>query len=134
MLKRVLTVAAVVLLIGFAILRTGGGKYVNRYKAVGFVHSNTERSAFMNFHTFDGTMVFKLKNKAPSGSLHVSGTVEKGSMKVYWDYGSGKEFLLDLKPGPLWEVDMNDLEEGTVYLIVETDGKCVNGSLNFDLE
>ena len=40
----------------------GCSKYHSKYKAVGFVHSNDLSSAYMNFYTFEGRMVFKLKS------------------------------------------------------------------------
>ena len=133
--KMILTAVLVVVLVVLALLRTGGVKYVNKYAAVGFVHSNTSSSAYMSFYTFDGTMVFKLKNKDSAGKLHASGTVESGNLKVYWDHGQGKELAMNLqKPKALWEWTAEDFETGTIYIIVETDGKCENGELHFDLE
>ena len=38
-----------------------GKAYSSKYRAVAFVHSNEERSAYMSFSSLEGRMVFKLK-------------------------------------------------------------------------
>ncbi len=134
MLKKILTIVAVVLMVGLAILRTGGGKYVNRYAAVGFVHSNTPQSAFMSFYTFEGRMSFKLKNKEDAGSLKCTGSLEEGDITVYYDRGNGQEEWFSLDGGDEANLSLSNLAKGNIYVIVETDGKCENGSLNFDME
>ena len=77
-MKKVFTaIVAAIVLLSFA----GCGKYSSSYKAVAFVHSNESISAFMNFYSFDGRMVFKLKI-AGEGDLKYSAKLETGSAKL----------------------------------------------------
>ena len=131
-LFRILSLACLALLLfGLA----GCSKYVSKYSAVGFVHSNSARSAFMNFHQFEGTMVFKLK--APGGQaaqLDYSARLESGSAIVYLDAAGTKIELFSLRGGDEIAASAAQINgEKTIYVIVETDGKCENGELYFDL-
>ena len=118
-----------------ALLLAGCSKYVSKYSAVGFVHSNSARSAFMSFHQFEGTMVFKLK--APGGQaaqLDYSARLESGSAIVYLDAAGTKIELFSLRGGDEIAASAAQINgEKTIYVIVETDGKCENGELHFDL-
>ena len=129
-MKKVLAViVTVVLLLSFA----GCGKYSSSYKAVAFVHSNESTSAFMNFYSFDGRMVFKLKS-AGEGDLKFSAKLETGSATVYYDYYGTKTELFSINSGD--EIDSHGgyIEAGTVYVIVETNGECRNGDFHFSLD
>lgn len=126
---------AVVLLISLLLLFsfTGCGQYTSSYKAVGFVHSNRSDSAFMSFYSFDGRMVFKLKN-AHHGSLSCSASLETGSAAVYAVRGGEKTALFSVTGGDELDLCSEELGNGSVYVIVETDGKCENGSFDFGFE
>lgn len=129
-MKKVFTViVAAVLLLSFA----GCGRYSSSYKAVAFVHSNESISAFMNFYSFDGRMVFKLKS-AGEGDLKYSAKLETGSATVYYDYYGTKTELFSIDSGD--EIDSHGgyIESGTVYVIVETNGECRNGEFRFSLD
>ena len=129
-MKKVLAViAAVVLLLSFA----GCGKYSSKYKAVAFVHSNESTSAFMNFYSFDGRMVFKLKS-AGEGDLKFSAKLETGSATVYYDYYGTKTELFSINSGDELDSHGGYIEAGTVYVIVETNGECRNGEFHFSLD
>ena len=129
-MKKVLAViAAVVLLLSFA----GCGKYSSNYKAVAFVHSNESTSAFMNFYSFDGRMVFKLKS-AGEGDLKFSAKLETGSATVYYDYYGTKTELFSINSGDELDSHGGYIEAGTVYVIVETNGECRNGEFHFSLD
>ena len=129
-MKKVLAViAAVVLLLSFA----GCGKYSSKYKAVAFVHSNESTSAFMNFYSFDGRMVFKLKS-AGEGDLKYSAKLETGSATVYYDYYGTKTELFSINSGDELDSHGGYIEAGTVYVIVETNGECRNGEFHFSLD
>ena len=94
-LFRILSLACLVLLLfGLA----GCSKYVSKYNAVGFVHSNSARSAFMSFHQFEGTMVFKLKVKE-ADQLACSGRLESGVATVCLDADGAKTGLFSLSGG-----------------------------------
>lgn len=128
MKKRVALLACVLLLL----LLMGCSKYSSSYKAVGFVHSNKADSAFMNFYSFDGRMVFKLKSTA-EGELEYTAKLESGSADVYYDFYGTKQELFSISAGE--EIDSHGgyVESGTVYIIVETDGACKNGDFQFSL-
>ena len=119
MRKIVTLLASAILLISL----TGCGGYTSSYKAVGFVHSNESESAFMNFYSFDGRMVFKLKSSA-EGDLKYTAKLESGN---------ATEELFSISAGE--EIDSHGgyVESGTVYIIVETDGACQNGEFQFSL-
>ena len=108
------------------------GKYASHYKAVGFVHSNESKSAFMNFYSFDGTMVFVM-NKTGDEQLQYSAKLESGNLKVYCDNGGEKTELYSLSGGETQEISFENIADGTVYIIVETDGACLNGELSFKI-
>ena len=128
--KRALAlVMAAILLLSLA----GCGKYKSHYFAVGFVHSNDSRSAFMTFHSFEGRMVFKMKSSG-EGDLKYTAELESGSAKVYYDYGGTKAELCSVKGGDAVESHGGYVEKGTVYVIVTTDGNCTNGDFHFSLE
>ena len=129
-MKKRFRFAVVMLLLVFVI--TGCGKYTSSYNAVGFVHSNVSGSAFMNFYKFKGTIVFTLKCKE-DGVIDYSAKLEKGSLKVYYDADGEKKELLSLGDGDSVNASLEDLPKGKVYIIVETDGKCKNGDLKFDV-
>ena len=129
MKKRIsLLIAAFIILV-----MTGCGGYISSYKATGFVRSNTSTSVFMNFWSFEGRMVFRLRAKA-EGELKYTASLEKGNLTVFYDNDGTKSELFSLKDGGTADSSGGYVEEGTVYIIVETDGKCENGELRIGLE
>ena len=112
---------------------TGCGKYASSYKAVGLIRSGEAGSALMNFYSFEGRMVFKLKSTG-EGDIQYSARLESGEAKVYYDcYGSKLE-LFSLEGGEEAASHGGYVEAGTVYVIVETDGKCMNGEFRFSVK
>ena len=109
--------------------------YASHYRAVAFVHSNTRTEAYMSFSSFEGTMVFKLKCDVQGGTVNYTANLESGSAKVYCDCGNGKTGLFAIGAGGDITSFGGEPEKGaTVYVIVETDGKCENGSFSFTLD
>lgn len=108
-------------------------KYSSKYKAVGFVHSNTSTSAMMEFYTFDGRMVFRL-NSAGEGAIKYSAKLESGSATVYCDYLGTESELFSINSGDEMDSLGGYVETGTVYIIVQTDGECRNGNFQFTLD
>lgn len=111
----------------------GCGKYVSGYKAVGFVHSSSRTSAWMDFYSFDGTMVFRMVSPG-EGDLKYSAMLESGAATVYYDDGGTKSELFSISSGETLESSGGYLEKGTVYVIVQTDGPCMNGEFRFRVE
>ena len=130
-MKKVLSLTASLMVI--LLLFTGCAKYNSSYNAIGFVHSNTPKSADMSFYSFDGTMVFKLKSSG-EGDLKYTANLESGAATVYYDYNGNKSELFTLSSGEELDSHGGYIESGTVYIIVETDGECKNGSLSFSIE
>ena len=94
----------------------GCSKYHSKYKAVGFVHSNDLSSAYMNFYTFEGRMVFKLKSSG-EGDLKYSAKLESGSATVYYDYLGTKSKLFSVSGGEELASYGGYVDTGTVYII-----------------
>ena len=128
---KVLVIMAVMMLV--ATVAAGCSKYKSKYFAVCFAHSNTSGSAFMNFGEFDGTMVFTLKTKK-DGAIKYNAKLEKGSLTVYYDSEGTKEELFKLSAGESVSSSLENLPKGKVYIIVETDGNCKNGDLDFKVK
>ena len=128
-MKKLVVLLVSALLLVFLV---GCGKYTSSYMAVGFVHSNSADSAFMNFYSFEGRMVFKLKSSG-EGDLKYTAKLESGNATVYYDFYGTKQELFSISGGE--EIDSHGgyVESGTVYVIVETDGSCKNGDFKFSI-
>ena len=111
----------------------GCGEHASRYFAVGFVHSNEARLARMDFYAFEGRMVFRLKSDG-EGDIQYDANLESGSATVYYEYRGTRSELFSLKDGETIDARGGYVEAGTVYVFVETDGRCTNGSFRFSLE
>lgn len=131
-LKKIVISLAALLLIAAALVSCS--KYSSHYKAVGFVHSNDSDSAYMSFFEFDGSIAFKLKCKSESqAEIKYSGKLEEGSITVFYDCGGTKKELFSIHSGDDIQSSKGDLPEDTIYIIVETNGKCKNGDFKFDV-
>lgn len=106
---------------------------VSSYRAVGFVRSNTSSSAKMSFFEFEGRMVFRLKNKKAGSVLDCSASLEEGEFRVTREQNGASSELFALSSGGETETSVTLDEAGTFYVVVETFGRCMNGSLDFDL-
>ena len=111
----------------------GCRRYISKYKAIGFVHSNRSASAFMNFYEFEGCMVFRLKSKN-AGQIEYSAKLNTGDITVYYDISGTKNELFSIHDGEETEDVLTLPEAGTVYILVQTDGKCQNGEFRFDIK
>ena len=127
------TICAIAALLTVLLTFGGCGGYASHYKAVGFVHSNETESAFMSFYEFEGTMVFKLKNK-DGGALEYSAKLGSGEAEISYDCGNGKTSLSPVKQGDEPAGTTDPLPAGIVYIIIETDGKCGNGDFRFEID
>ena len=114
---------------------SGCEKYVSHYSATAFVHSNESDHAFMSFWKFEGRMVFKLKCKDDAeNTLAYSAKLETGSAKVYYDIDGTKTEWFTVSDGEERQDKLDNLTPGTVYIIVETDGKCETGDFDFTIQ
>jgi len=132
MIKRSVVLPAVLLMI--MLLSGCASPYSSKYSAIGFVHSNTSEKAYMSFYRFEGRMAFELSAESGSpGRIDYSGRLEKGSIRVFYDAGDGKKELFSLKSGEEKTGTLDVPEDRTVFIITETDGRCENGDLCFDM-
>ena len=109
----------------------GCSKYTSRYSAVLLISTGTSKSGSINFTTFSGTKVFKLKS---SGQLNYSAEIGSGSAAVYYDCSGTKTELFSIGAGQKVGPSSIAVTPGTVYVIVETDGKCQDGKFSFDVK
>lgn len=107
--------------------------YTSSYNAVGLVQSYNDVSASMSFSEFAGTMVYELKfNDSFSKSLLYDLRLETGSATIYYDTDGDKIKLASIKSGDiLKDQKLKDLTCESMYIIIETDGKCLNGKFEF---
>lgn len=133
MKKGAIILLAAVLLLSVLCL-SSCSKYTSKYKAIGFVHSNSPDSSFMIFHEFEGTMAAKMKNKNETGGqLVYSAKLETGEITVSCDADGTKSELFTIHSGEEINSTFTLPASGTVYVIVQTNGKCQNGDLHFDI-
>lgn len=121
------------LLLSLVLAFSACASYYSSYKAVLLVRSQQEDSTSVSFASLDGRLVQKIKCKEGQTLLTWSATLEEGSMTVSCDNGDGKNELFTLKGGEPAAFFIN-VERGTIYLILETDGVCKEGSLRFALQ
>ena len=133
-MKKVFSVLIALIMVLSVICVAGCDGYSSHYKATAFVHSNTSESSFMSFWTFEGTMVFKMKNEAANGQLKYSAKLDEGCATVFCDCNGAKQELFTVRGGEAEKSSSVKIEKGTVYVIVETSGECKQGDFRFDIE
>ena len=109
----------------------GCSKYTSRYTALMLVTTNTSKAGSIRFSGFTGTKVFKLKS---SGQLNYSAELGTGNATVYYDCSGTKTQLFSIGAGQKVGPSSIAVTPGTVYVIVETDGKCQDGKFSFDVK
>ena len=113
------------------------GGYVKKYSATILITSCFGDEASMDFDTFKGTYNFKLRRDGiPKRSIDVEASLSEGEMNVYIGVDGEKELLLTVKGGQSYEktisLDNKYDNEKTVYVILETKDKCINGDFEFE--
>ena len=129
-MKRLLAAALAALTLLWA---AGCGGYESHYSAVGFVHSNEAKSAFMEYYTFEGRMVFRLRADGTECLVCDAG-MEAGSVSVTCVSGGEESVILTVSGGDGITVMGDPLPRGTVYILVDSPEKSMNGSFHFTLE
>ncbi len=128
-------ILAVVTLVLCFTLSACGNKYVSRYNATLMVRTNTSEKASVSFDSFSGTYVMHLKNNGSDEAfIAYEGTLREGNIKVYYDFNGEKLNLFDI--GTDGSVDgKTETFAGnkTIYIIIESDGKCRDGGFSFVL-
>ena len=124
-----------VMLFAVAMLAAAGcGKYTSSWNATMMIQSAQKTKSSMKFSTFEGKMVYKLKCDDPSKKIVATATLGSGKATVYYDYDDNKEEFFKVSDGDVVEYTHEGLKEGTVYIIIESDGKCINGNFSFSIE
>ena len=111
--------------------------YVNKYSATILITSCYGDEASMKFHTFKGTYNFKLKrDNEAEHTLDFEAKLAEGEMNVYIGVDGEKELLRTVKGGESYNetITVNDKynNEKTIYVILESTGKCVDGDFEFE--
>ena len=115
----------------------GCGGYVKSYSATILITSCFGDEADMEFDTFNGTYHFKLKRDGfAENTLDYEAELAKGEMNVYIGVDGEKEWLFTVKGGESREETVTlapkYADEKTVYLILETADKCMDGDFEFE--
>ena len=125
-----------VLMLTLALLCSCGG-YVKKYSATILITSCQGDEASMEFDTFKGTYHFKLRrNGAAEHTLDLEASLAEGEMNVYIGVDGEKELLYTVKGGESFneKITLDDKydNEKTIYVILESTGKCVDGDFEFE--
>ena len=111
--------------------------YVNSYSATFLMTSCQGDDASMEFRTFKGTYHFKLKRDgAAAHTLDCEASLDAGEINIYIGVDGEKELLRTVKGGESYDetITLNDKydNEKTIYIILESTGKCVDGDFEFE--
>ena len=133
-MKKVCFVLVLILTL-FMLCSCGG--YVKSYSATMLITSYQGNEASMKFDTFKGTYNFKLRRDGiAEHTLDFEASLAEGEMNVYIGVDGEKELLLIVKGGESYDetiiLDDKYDNEKSIYIILETIGKCVDGDFEFE--
>ena len=133
MKKACFTLALIVIL--FMLCSCGG--YVKSYAATILITSGHGDEASMKFDTFKGSYNFKLKRDGnPEHTLDIDASLAEGEINVYIGVGGEKELLLTVMGGETYDETITLAEkydtQKTIYIILESEGKCADGDFEFE--
>ena len=125
-----------VLALTLALLCSCGG-YVKNYSATILITSCQGDEASMEFDTFKGTYNFKLRRDSDAEhTLNLEASLAEGEINVYIGVDGEKELLRTVKGGEAYDetiiLDDKYNNEKTIYVILESTGKCVDGDFEFE--
>lgn len=127
---------ALALILTLALLCSCGG-YVKNYAATILITSCHGDEASMEFDSFRGTYSFKLRrDDVAQHMLDLEASLAEGEMNIYIGVGGEKELLRTVKGGESYEetIALDDKydNEKTIYVILESAGKCADGDFEFE--
>ena len=133
-MKKVCFVLALILTL---VMLCSCGGYVKSYFATILITSCQGDEASMEFDTFKGTYNFKLRRDgAPQHTLDLEASISEGDMNIYIGVDGEKELLRTVKGGESYDetITLDDKydSEKTIYVILESTGKCVDGDFEFE--
>lgn len=113
------------------------GRYVKSYSATILITSCQGNEASMEFDTFKGTYNFKLRRDSDAEhTLNLEASLAEGEINVYIGVDGEKELLRTVKGGESYDetiiLDDKYNNEKTIYVILESTGKCVDGDFEFE--
>lgn len=125
-----------VLILTLVMLGSCGG-YVNNYFATLLITSCHGNEAGMEFNTFKGTYNLKLRRDgAAAHLLDFEASLAEGEMNIYISVDGEKELLRTVKGGESYKeiIALDDKydNEKTIYVILESVGKCIDGDFAFE--
>lgn len=132
---RVIIISAVILVLCLTLCACGT-KYKSHYTSSLMAESNTSNKASVSFDTFSGVYVAKLTNSGNDEVLiSYNAKLESGNIKVYYDYNDEKLSLFEIGSGGSVESKTEAFTGNKIiYIIIESDDKCNEGSFSFVLE
>lgn len=135
MKKFVSAIIAVVTLVLCFALSACATKYVSHYSSSTMVTTSTSDKASISFGSFSGTYVMKFQNNgADEVSITYEATLGEGNIKVYYDYNDEKLDLFKIETNGSVDSKTEAFTGKTIYVIIESDGKCKDGSFSFTLK
>ena len=125
-----------VLILTLLMLCSCGG-YVKNYAATILITSCQGDEANMEFYTFKGTYNFKLRRDDDAEhTLDFKSSLAEGEMNIYIGIHGEKELLRTVKGGESYDetITLDDKydNEKTIYIILESTEKCVDGDFEFE--
>lgn len=136
MKKLTSAIIAMITLVLCFMLSSCGNKYTSKYSATLMVSTNTSNKASISFDSFNGTYVMQLKtNGTDEVFITYEATLGEGNVKVYYDFNDEKLSLFEIETdGFVKEKTETFTGNKKIYIIIESDGKCNEGSFSFVLE
>ena len=115
------------------------GGYVKSYSATIMITSCHGNEASMEFDTFRGTYHFKLRSgDTTAHTLDLEASLAEGEMNIYIGVDGEKELLRTVKGGETCDetITLDDKydNERSVYIILESADKCVDGNFEFEYD
>lgn len=112
------------------------GGYVKSYSASILITSQLNNEANIEFKTFKGSYNFKFRNSdATEHTLDIDASLGEGEMNIYVGAGGEKELLRTVKGGESCDETISldkYADEKSIYVILESNGKCVDGDFEFE--
>ncbi|MCR5066455.1 MAG: hypothetical protein K6A14_00145 [Erysipelotrichaceae bacterium] len=129
-MKKIMKCLALLML---AVSLTGCSRHLNSYRAIGLFRSSNSRKATLNFYRLNGRIVFSLRYD-DGQRLVCTGHLQEGNVTVYYDIEDTENQLFALTGEQETSQVIAMSGKGSVYVIIETDGECINGSFSFAIE
>ena len=127
----------ILILIFALVMLCSCGGYVKSYSATILITSCHGDEASMEFDTFKGTNNFKIKRDGiAEHTLDFEASLAEGEINVYIGVDGEKELLRTVKGGESYDetIALDDKydNEKSIYIILESVGKCVDGDFEFE--